>query len=84
MEEDDGERDKRPGAVKVSLFDHSVENHFNAMAAISKLSGEADSEVVISQSSAEFKRFSSSITFLRSHFLFPLLYAFLSIKSCVV
>ncbi|XP_022934486.1 uncharacterized protein LOC111441649 isoform X2 [Cucurbita moschata] len=50
--------------VKVSEFDHCVENHFRAIDAIAELYGEAENgEGGVDES--DFQRFSSSTTFLR-------------------
>ncbi|KAH7553387.1 hypothetical protein JRO89_XS12G0006200 [Xanthoceras sorbifolium] len=50
------------GEVSVSKFDHSVENHFEAIDTISKLCEEPESDGL---DEADIQRLSSSITFLR-------------------
>lgn len=62
MEEEDLLRHDGAG-IRVSVFDYSIENHFNAMDSISNLCGEAETD---SLEESEIQRLSSSITFLRS------------------
>ncbi|KAL5862326.1 hypothetical protein ACOSQ3_003613 [Xanthoceras sorbifolium] len=50
------------GGVSVLKFDHSVENHFEAIDTISKLCGEPESDGL---DEVDMQRLSSSITFLR-------------------
>ncbi|WOG98322.1 hypothetical protein DCAR_0417663 [Daucus carota subsp. sativus] len=60
-EKDVPEKDPPAPGIEVSLFDHSVENHFRAMDKIAELCGE--SEVQFDQE--ELQRLSASMTFLR-------------------
>ncbi|KAJ4829849.1 hypothetical protein Tsubulata_035047 [Turnera subulata] len=71
MEAAEGEPHGDGDGVRVSLFDYSVENHFDAMDAISKLCEETETEPPIPDET-EIRRLSSSITFLREwrHFCY--------------
>ncbi|XP_076900909.1 uncharacterized protein LOC143555199 [Bidens hawaiensis] len=56
----DGDDDTLPPGIRVSKFDHSVENHFKLMDKIAVISGESQSEF----EQTEIHRLSSSVTFL--------------------
>lgn len=57
----DGDDDALPPGIRVSKFDHSVENHFKLMDKFAVISGESESEF----EQTEIQRLSSSVTFLR-------------------
>ncbi|XP_076956484.1 uncharacterized protein LOC143631685 isoform X2 [Bidens hawaiensis] len=56
----DGDDDALPPGIRVSKFDHSVENHFKLMDKFAVISGESESEF----EQTEIQRLSSSVTFL--------------------
>ncbi|KAK7267961.1 hypothetical protein RIF29_20642 [Crotalaria pallida] len=62
-EEGDGDGASASGGVRISLFEHSVENFFRDMDTIARLCGEEEETVDLEQS--EIQRMSSSVTFLR-------------------
>lgn len=64
QQKEDEENHEKQG-IKVSLFNHSIQNHFNTMSNIYNLTKQIDPETIFSQNDTQFDKLSSSITFLR-------------------